>query len=84
VHCLFFYHQRPDCYIFFLKYAGELHIIILIVEKGVIQRPKHTLPDCYIYVAFILDCLIGRASSVLVFGHGKGKLFCLCLPQAHR
>ena len=27
---------------FFLKYAGELRIIILIVEKGVIHRPKHT------------------------------------------
>jgi hypothetical protein len=27
---------------FFLEYAGELRIIVLIEEKGVIQRPKHT------------------------------------------
>ena len=27
---------------FFFEYAGELRIIVLIEEKGVIQRPKHT------------------------------------------
>jgi hypothetical protein len=29
-------------FFFFLEYAGELRIIVLIEEKGVIQRPKHT------------------------------------------
>ena len=27
---------------FFLEHAGELRIIVLIEEKGVIHRPKHT------------------------------------------
>jgi hypothetical protein len=45
------------------------------------QTPR-LLYLCSIYAGlFNLITLIGRSSSILVFGHGKGKLFCL---WAHR